>query len=208
MRDSAWDIQSKASLLVDAVVLTFRRYVSALHLPEHLPGTLISAGGDRDLFLWDYQSGQVKDRLAIRDTVYSATKVQSQRRKFKRLETKAGTGWRARKRREREAKEEKVRREQANNQQATGVPDEDEEMALDNEDPHSPMKISSPLDPHGTLEESDRMITEDPSIDLPGGMAVGAARARLPAVEDVIAISRIATLQFESQYALVFSAVG
>lgn len=199
------------------LTLLHNRYVSALHLPQHAPGCLLSAGGDRDLFLWDYQSGEIKDRLPIGDIVYAATKVKSQRRKFKRLETKAGTGWRARKRREREVKEGEDRakhdpakaKQESSREQTTGVlEEEDVTMAVD-DGSLSPIKASSPSHAPVEIDESDKMITEaTKSIDLPGGMIVGAARARLPALEDIIVVSHISTLTFESQHALVFSAIG
>lgn len=86
------------------------RYVSALHIPEHAPHLLVSGGGDRYLAFWDFLSGKVEHKLEIWDLVHAMTKVSSQRRKFKRLESKAGTGWRARRRRERERKEEEEKK--------------------------------------------------------------------------------------------------
>jgi len=175
----------------------------------------MSAGGDRHLLLWDYISGQLKGRLEIGDVVYASTKVSSQRRKFKRLEAKAGTGWRARRRKEREMKEEEERTKREREKQGgsmlveKGVPDEDVEMlaAEDRPDgvttPRTEFPPSSPHEPGKLFSESNAADTH-----FPGGMTVGATRARLPALEDVIVISQIATVQFESKYALIFSAVG
>jgi hypothetical protein len=180
----------------------------------------VSAGGDRHLFLWDYLSGKLKDQLDIWEVVYSSTKVSSQRRKFRRLETKAGTGWRARRRKEREMKEKEdiLRREKQKKislsptEQAKRdvLDDEDEDMLVTEGEVNDKIAYSNLEQPTISPDGSNRMSTE-PSINnahLPGGMVVGASRARLPALEDVIVISKIATVRFESQYALVFSATG
>lgn len=202
---------------IERFCLGHTKYVSALHLPQHLPGCLVSAGGERDLFLWDYQSGQLKDRLSIGDIVRTSTKVKSQRRKFRKLEVQPGAGWRSRKRKEQElkAEEQRAKRRQGSAQQgsprgppSTGVPNEDEEMTAVHDGMPSPMKISSPSLPQVGLEDPDKTDTGNGTIELSGGLLVGTVRARLPSLDDVIVISRIMTLKFESHHALVFSAVG
>lgn len=68
------------------------------------------------------------------------TKVGSQRRKYKRFENKAGTGWRARKRRERELKEEQERKQRETKKQGTTtseeprLPEDDKEMQGNDEE--------------------------------------------------------------------------
>jgi hypothetical protein len=82
-----------------------------MKLPNHTPDILISAGGDRDIFFWDYMAGVLLNQISVWDVVYPSMKVFSQRRKYKKLEAKAGTGWRTRKRKEREEREERDRLE-------------------------------------------------------------------------------------------------
>jgi hypothetical protein len=170
----------------------------------------VSAGGDRHLFLWNYLSGQLKDRLEIWDVVYASTKASSRRRKFRRLETKAGTGWRARRRKERETKEEEERLRREKEKQRSSSPTEQGKADGPKEDEDIIMTEPQPEHPTASADGADKMVAETnlENVHLHGEMVVGAARARLPALEDVIAISQIATVRYESQYALVFSATG
>lgn len=165
------------------------RYISAIHIPRHLPHLLVSGGGDRALYFWDYLKGTLLHRLDIWDIVLGSTKVSSQRRKWKRIEVKRGEGWRSRRKREREEKK------QLNSQQTQSpdrahhdeVEDEERDMIEDEED--------------YVGDSSERQ-------DIGGGIIVSQARTRLPSLEEVIAVSKIETLCFKSQYALLFSAIG
>lgn len=88
------------------------------------------------MFFWNYLTGNLENKLEIWDAVRSMTKVASQRRKFKRLEAKAGTGWRARRRKEQKLKEEQERKQREVARQGSVLTDgskapmEDEEMEV------------------------------------------------------------------------------
>ncbi|KAG8860410.1 tRNA (guanine-N(7)-)-methyltransferase non-catalytic subunit trm82 [Serendipita sp. 411] len=196
---------------IERYCLGHTKYVSAIHLPLNLPGKLVSAGGDRHLFLWDYMTGDLIDRLEIWDAVYSATKVSSQRRKWKRMEAKAGTGWRAQKRKSREEKErmEKLKKQSEEGEKSREEVDEDAEMDVDeplldeNGDGVDSTVIREERRVEGTLESSL------PSVLISaGGITINERRAQLPSLEEVIVISKVDTLQCGDRYALVFSAVG
>jgi hypothetical protein len=55
-------------------------------------------------------------------------------------------------------------------------------------------------------EDSDGM--EERGINTQGGILIDRNRAHLPSLDDVIVIHKIDTLRINSQYALIFSAVG
>jgi hypothetical protein len=88
------------------------------------------------LFFWNYLTGNLENKLEIWDAVRSMTQVASQRRKFKRLEAKAGTGWRARRREEQKLKEEQERKQREMPRQGSMLtdgskaPEQDEEMQV------------------------------------------------------------------------------
>ncbi|CAG8702615.1 16771_t:CDS:2, partial [Acaulospora colombiana] len=189
-----------------------------IRLPNHTPGILISGGGDRNIFFWDYLAGTVLNQISIWDVVYPSMKVFSQRRKFQKLEAKVGTGWRARKRKEKEAREERERLEREGRKKAKmegSVSTPDENASRNNQDATG-SEIGDPSTariPPGELqkdekqedgEEGDMMAVDT----VQGGMAVSRQRSQLPSLDDVIVISKIETLQFGLEYLLVFTAVG
>jgi tRNA (guanine-N(7)-)-methyltransferase subunit TRM82 len=62
LRDFAWDTKSEASdserwLGPESNYRRFR-FVSAVHIPSFAPSTLLSGGGDPNLKLWDWMSGE------------------------------------------------------------------------------------------------------------------------------------------------------
>lgn len=60
-----------------------------------------------------------------------------------------------------------------------------------------------PADSDGTP-----VMEADGRINTQGGMYIDNRRAQLPSLEDVIVVSKIDTLRMNSQYALIFTAVG
>jgi len=59
-------------------------------------------------------------------------------------------------------------------------------------------------------EDSDGTPTmeERGGINTQGGILIDRSRANLPSLDDVIVVHKIDTLRINSQYALIFSAVG
>ncbi len=51
------------------MLIRSNRFVSALHIPKSNPSVLISGGGDLELKVWDWLSGQWKYDIPIWDSV-------------------------------------------------------------------------------------------------------------------------------------------
>ncbi|KIO34112.1 hypothetical protein M407DRAFT_17024 [Tulasnella calospora MUT 4182] len=61
------------------------KYISALHIPQSSPNTLISGGGDPELFVWDWTNGALLQKVSVTDKVKPLAKVKGGRRAFHRL---------------------------------------------------------------------------------------------------------------------------
>ncbi|PVG04711.1 hypothetical protein CPB86DRAFT_692525 [Serendipita vermifera] len=190
---------------IEQYCLGHTKYISAMKLPDHTPDILISGGGDKSIFFWDYLTGILLNQISIRDIVYPSMKVFSQRRKFQKLEAKAGTGWRARKRKAREERErlEREAREKAKMEGSVSTPNEN----VSRTSPTAATEFADEIqkdEKQEDGEEGDMMAVDT----VQGGMAVSRQRSQLPSLEDVIVISKIETLQFGLEFLLVFTAVG
>jgi tRNA (guanine-N(7)-)-methyltransferase subunit TRM82 len=161
-----------------------------MHIPPCHPHLLVSGGGDRTLRVWDYLSGRQLAALDIWEVVQPFLKAQSRRRKFKREENWAGKGWRARRRAERERKEKEAQ------QRKQG----EEISPARSESPHVSMAIDSV-----EREEAEGSPIAQEGTTVP---AIGVAENTKPAVEDVVVISRIVTLQESDGFTIVFSVLG
>ncbi|KAG8818020.1 tRNA (guanine-N(7)-)-methyltransferase non-catalytic subunit trm82 [Serendipita sp. 399] len=198
---------------IERYCLGHTKYVSAIHLPAHLPGRLVSGGGDRHLYLWDYMTGDLLDQIEIWDAVYPATKVSSQRRKWKKMEAKAGTGWRAQKRMMKQEREQIA--ESASPAMVRGDVDDDMDVEMDGGPDLRGDAIGDVVNEDGDADGSVQSGEPNsmssflpPALITAGGITINERRAQLPSLEEVIAISKLDTLQFGERYALIFSAVG
>ncbi|KAG9050429.1 tRNA (guanine-N(7)-)-methyltransferase non-catalytic subunit trm82 [Tulasnella sp. UAMH 9824] len=61
------------------------KYVSALHIPQSSPHTLVSGGGDPELFIWDWTNGTLLQKVSVMEKVKPLAKVKGGRRTFHRL---------------------------------------------------------------------------------------------------------------------------
>ena len=59
------------------------RFVSALEIPTYAPSILISGGGDPELRMWDFRSGQQIGSLGVWEHVRPTLKVRGGRKKWK-----------------------------------------------------------------------------------------------------------------------------
>lgn len=161
-----------------------------MHIPPSHPHLLVSGGGDRTLRVWDYLSGGQLAILDVWEAIRPYLKAQSRRRKFKRGENWAGKGWRARRRAEREWKEKgALQRKQGKDLSSARAESPDASMPFD-------------LAEREGAEESP-IAQEDtpvPSIGIEGN-----AKA---AVEDVVVISKMVTLQENDGFTIILSVLG
>jgi len=158
-----------------------------MHIPPSHPGLLVSGGGDRTLRVWDYLSGRQLAVLDVWEAIKPFLKAQSRRRKFKRGENWAGKGWRARRRAERELKEKETQQQKQGKEISPARAESlDASMAMDLED-----------------AEGSSIAQEDTPV--PSTCVEENAK---PAVEDVVVISRIVTLQENDGFTIVFSVLG
>lgn len=158
-----------------------------MYIPPSHPHLLVSGGGDRTLRVWDYLSGKQLVVMDVWEAIKPFLKAQSRRRKFKRGENWAGKGWRARKRAERERKEKGAQQQkQSKDSSPARAESPDPSMAMDLEEAEgSSMAQEDTLVPSTCVEENAK-----------------------PAVEDVVVISRIVTLQENHGFTIVFSVLG
>ncbi|KAG9017028.1 tRNA (guanine-N(7)-)-methyltransferase non-catalytic subunit trm82 [Tulasnella sp. 427] len=70
---------------IERFCMGHRKYVSALHIPQSSPTTLISGGGDPELFVWDWTSGTLLQRVPVLEKVRPLARVKGGRRAFHRL---------------------------------------------------------------------------------------------------------------------------
>lgn len=188
---------------IERYCLGHTKYISAIHIHRHLPHLLISGGGDRALYFWDYLKGTLLHRLDVWEVVHGSTKVSSQRRKWKRIEVKRGEGWRARRKREREEKK------RLKSQQSGQVEPANSDQGQQTQSPDRTYQDEVENEERDMIEdEEDHVGDSSERQEIGGGIIVSQARARLPSLEEVIAVSKIETLCFKSQYALLFSAFG
>src|SRR5882762_9922974 len=59
-----------------------RRFVSAIHIPDVAPSTLISGGGDPTLKIWEWMTGSLLYEVTILSTVHPFIKVRPKKRKW------------------------------------------------------------------------------------------------------------------------------
>ena len=158
-----------------------------MHIPPCHPRLLVSGGGDRTIRVWEYISGRQLAVLDVWEAIKPFLKAQNRRRKFKRGENWAGKGWRARRRAERERKEEETQKQtQGKESFPARAESPDASMAMD-------------------LEEAEgSSITQEDTL-VPSTCVEENAK---PAVEDVVVISRIVTLQENDGFTIVFSVLG
>lgn len=193
------------------------RYVSALHLPSHMPKTLISGGGDYHLYLWDYISGELKGQLEVWSHIRPLMVAESQRRKFQRTEVKAGSGWRARKKQEKEAREAREKEEREAKSESKLTAEKVAQLPTDVSDPNQETgsaadeaTIFAAVDgPMGSIDtEAPKGTSATDSMGQTAAETSSLGKVNLPALEDVMVISKIDTLKFASAYAVIFTAVG
>jgi hypothetical protein len=140
--------------------------------------------------------------------------AQSQRRKFQRMEVKAGSGWRARKRKEKEAKEAREKEEHNARFKSKIAAKGSAPSRLDTNDPDREAalatneKADEPMSPIGTEVRTRGTSTMDDVLQDTAESASNVGRANLPALEDIMVISKIDTLKFASTYAVIFTAIG
>ena len=161
-----------------------------MHVPPSHPHLLVSGGGDRTLRVWDYLSGSQLAILDVWEAIQPSLKAQSRRRKFKRGENWAGKGWRARRRAEREWKEKEALQRKKGKEISSARA----------ESPEASMPID--LAERKGAERSP-IAQEDTPV-----LAIGVEESAKPAVEGVVVISRIVTLQENDGFTIIFSVLG
>jgi len=158
-----------------------------MHIPPSHPYLLVSGGGDRTLRVWDYLSGTQIALLDVWEAIEPFLKAQSRRRKFTRRENWAGKGWRARRRAERERKEKEAQQQKQGKEISSARAESpDASMAMD------------------LVEAEGRSIPQEDNLVS----ATCAEENAKPAVEDVVVISRVVTLQENDGFTIVFSVLG
>jgi len=62
--------------------MKLRRFVSAIHIPDVAPSTLISGGGDPTLKIWEWMTGSLLYEVTVFSTVHPFIKVRPKKRKW------------------------------------------------------------------------------------------------------------------------------
>ncbi|KAH7885862.1 WD40-repeat-containing domain protein [Phlebopus sp. FC_14] len=65
---------------IESYCLGHEKYVSAIHIPQFSPATLISGGGDPELKLWDWMTGRLERNVHIFSAVEPFIKVKVRKR--------------------------------------------------------------------------------------------------------------------------------
>lgn len=83
----AWDIKSAVNLFWFCVHLSWNliphRFISALEIPPCAPSTLISGGGDPEIYIWDFRAGRLLGRIPVWEHVRPFLKVKGGRKQWK-----------------------------------------------------------------------------------------------------------------------------
>ncbi|KAG9012180.1 tRNA (guanine-N(7)-)-methyltransferase non-catalytic subunit trm82 [Tulasnella sp. JGI-2019a] len=70
---------------IERYCLGHKKYVSALHIPLFSEDTLISGGGDPELFVWNWTLGTLLHQIPVMDIVRPTVRVKGGRQSYKRL---------------------------------------------------------------------------------------------------------------------------
>ncbi|KAK1218334.1 tRNA (guanine-N(7)-)-methyltransferase non-catalytic subunit trm82 [Marasmius sp. AFHP31] len=64
--------------VIESFCLGCSRFVSCLHIPKSQPSVLVSGGGDPEIKVWDWHSGQLKHNIPVFDHVKEYIQVKAQ----------------------------------------------------------------------------------------------------------------------------------
>ncbi|KAG8887471.1 tRNA (guanine-N(7)-)-methyltransferase non-catalytic subunit trm82 [Tulasnella sp. 332] len=179
---------------IEKYCLGHKKYVSALHIPLFSRTTLISGGGDPELFVWDWTSGTLSGRIPVMDTVRPMVRVKGGRQSYKRFPRRPdGQGL------SRKSRSAKRTRKMALTGAAASTPnDGDDDMEDDEEDGS---QAGASLDVEMTEDKAEGSEKEASTSQLP-------LPHKFDPNEDSFVIGKIDSVSTGEKNLIIFSAVG
>ncbi|KIJ55618.1 hypothetical protein M422DRAFT_240230 [Sphaerobolus stellatus SS14] len=176
--------------VIERFCLGHRLYVSAISIPSFSASTLISGGGDPDLYIWEWMSGKLTHRIPILDAVLPLLKVRDSREKRRRKALKAGT-----------LNQEKGKKGKKKKGKGRGKGKEGEEGAAEEE---------TKVEGEAQAETEDKMETDEPAAEATEKPAEEAAGAEEPEEDEapVLAVSKIEGIEINGSKLILFTVTG
>lgn len=170
--------------------------MSALHIPSFSPATLISGGGEPELILWDWKTGQLLLQIPVLDTVKPFVKVKGGRKSFKVFPRRPdGQGLSRKSRSAKKTKKAAAASSTGTREgSSTGVGRDQEDGAGQHENPADDVDMID----LGPAEEASGDVPLDP-IPLP---------EKFDPSEESFVIGKIGSLSVGDRNLVLFSAVG